>query len=45
MAGVICESRIPARVKGKVLQEGSQSSYVIWAEGGGTDEKDRRGRS
>ena len=40
MSGVICDRRVPARVKGKVrVQGGSETSNVVRVGDGGTDEK------
>jgi hypothetical protein len=39
VSGVICDRRVPARVKGKIYKTASETSYVVWFGSGGIDEK------
>ena len=39
MSGVICDRRVPARVKREGVQGGSETSNVVQVGDGGTDEK------
>ena len=39
MPGVICDRRVPARVKGEGVQGGSETSNVVRVGDSGTDEK------
>ncbi len=42
MSGVICDRRVPARMKGS-LQDGSKTCYVVWLGGRATDKKTGEG--
>lgn len=36
---MICNRWVPTKVKGKILQDCSETSFIIWAGDGGTDKK------